>query len=459
MIFAADLGTSSLKAGLLSLEGRLEHHVRIPYPNPTGLNHMEFNPLQWEWAFHKALRDFPPVKITAISLSGNGPTLVPCDEAGKPLTPALLWLQDKNLRIEGQDSYYLPEAAWFKADSSEEIWKKTRWFFSPPEWLQFRLTGKPTKTIPHDSFKRFVWDSRQISTYSVDPRLFPELVYMGTNAGTITEEAGSRSGLAEGTVVAAAGSDFMSALLGSGTVEVGRVCDRAGTSEGINYCSPVPSNDSRLRDLPHLVEGLWNSAAILSSTGLVFEWYRHLTGQKNRPYEDTLAEVDRVPPGRDSPLFFPGHQGGTLWAFDGGSFHRLQPGHGFAEMGRAVMEAIGYGVRRGIEYLEDAGMKVEELRVTGGQARGDVWNQMKADITGRRLLIPMIEDAELAGCAACALVALGLADNLMEGADRFVRIKKVVEPRMEVSRLYEHSFSRYQEASKELLIRSTESLT
>lgn len=450
MILAADLGTGSLKAGLLSLDGRLEHQVRVPYPHPPGLGRDDFDPLQWEWAFLEALRQFPPVRISAISLSGNGPTLVPCDGSGHPLLPAAMWLQEKRHSLEGQESYYLPEAAWLRVHGGGKIWKGIRWLLSPPEWLQFRLTGRPTMTIPHESFRRFTWDSDQIAAYGFDSQIFPEVVMMGSLAGEVSRAAASRMGLAEGTAVAAVGSDFMAALLGSGTVEPGMVCDRAGTSEGINCCTLTPSRDGRLRDLPHLVEGLWNAAAILSSTGLVFEWYRRLTGQEKRPYEETLAEVGAVKPGQEAPLFFPGHRGDTLWAFGGGSFHRLEPGHGSAEMGRAVMESIGYGVRHGVELLEAAGMRVEEMRVTGGQARGEVWNQMKADITGRRLLIPMIEDAELAGCAACAVMALGQADHLLEGAVRFVRIRNIVEPRQEVNKCYNASYFRYREAAQAL---------
>ncbi|MCK5737200.1 MAG: FGGY-family carbohydrate kinase [Spirochaetaceae bacterium] len=450
MILAVDLGTSSLKAGLLDPDGSLKARVRVPYSHPPGLGRDDFDPLQWEQAFSEALGLLPSVKISALAMSGNGPTLVPCDKNGQPAGGAELWLHQHSNRIKDTKSYYLPKIDWLKRHR-KDIWRHTSAFLSCPEWLQYRLTGRKTMTLPHEGFRSYIWDEEQLDAYKLSSAMLPEMVPMGGIAGEVSAEASAKFGIESGVPVVSAGTDFMMALLGSGALEPGMVCDRAGTSEGINYCAEKPSGDSRLRDLPHVVEPYWNIAAILSSTGMVFEWYRRLTGQDNRNYERTLDEVDRIAPGRASPLFFPGYRGDTLWEFDGGSFHHLQPGHGRAEMGRAVMEAIGFAVRRGIELLEEASLPVTEMRVTGGQARGKVWNQMKADITGKRLLIPETEDAELAGCACCAAAALGRFDSVFQAAGTYVRIRSVVEPDQANVSLYNEAYQRYRDFASDLL--------
>ena len=446
MILAVDLGTGSLKAGLITHDGRLKARTRVSYPNPPGLGHDEFNPLEWELAFLEALKHLPAASVSCVALSGNGPTLVPCDAQGTPLAPAHLWLHSRSRPLEGCPSYYLPKADLLR-HSNPDVWERTRLLLSCPEWLQFRLTGRPLMTVPHEGFRPYVWDASQIRAYGLDAKLFPGIVVMGEPAGTVTESSPAAAYVPAGTPVAAVGSDFMAALLGSGAYTPGTVCDRAGSSEGINYCSNSPSAHPELRDLPHVVDGLWNSAAILSSTGTVFEWYRRLTGQEQRSYSDMLADVEAVPPGAQAPLFFPGPRGGSLWEFGNGSFHKLAPCHGRAEMGRAVMEAIGFAVRRGIEFLEDTGRPVESMRVTGGQARGAVWNQMKADITGKTLLIPEVEDAELIGGAACALTALGRAETPLLAADSLVRIKQRFLPRPGAVSVYNEAYERYAESA------------
>ena len=449
MILVADLGTGSLKAAIISPEGEMLSRVRIPYSNPPGLRGNEFDALEWEQAFLTALKKLPSVKLSCIALSGNGPTLVPCNASGKPLSPALIWFADQSLKREDQDSYYLPKAAWFHTHCPE-IWKNTHWLLSCPEWLQFRLCGTASMTLPHKTFGPYLWDEQQLEAYDIPSELFPEMIDMGELAGRVSAEASAQFGVPEGVPIAAVGSDFMAALLGSGTIKEGMVCDRAGTSEGINYCAAQPSGDARLRDLPHVVEGLWNISAVLSSTGLVFDWYRRLTGEESRPFAETLAAVDALEPGGKAPLFFPGAKGEVLWEFERGSFHRLEPGHGPAHMGRAVMEAIGFAVRRGIDIIESAGFPVEQMRICGGQARSAVWNQMKADITGKELLIPAIEDAELAGSAACAVAALGLAEHPIDASFRFVRIRSVFQPQDKIHRVYNDAYRRYREIFQSL---------
>ena len=57
--------------------------------------------------------------------------------------------------------------------------------------------------------------------------------------------------------------------------------------------------------------------------------------------------------------------------------------------------------------FEENGLQIGELRVTGGQARSPLWNQIKADITQRKILVPDVQDSELLGDACIGLYALG----------------------------------------------------
>ena len=69
-------------------------------------------------------------------------------------------------------------------------------------------------------------------------------------------------------------------------------------------------------------------------------------------------------------------------------------------MTRAVLESVGFAVRDVVAVMEEKGLAVEDMRVTGGQARSPLWNQVKADITGKRILVAEAQDAELVGDAS-----------------------------------------------------------
>ena len=274
---------------------------------------------------------------------------------------------------------------------------------------------------------------------------------MGTVVAPVAEHPVLETALRPGTPVIACGSDFIASLIGTGAVVPGRICDRAGTSEGINYCSSRPKGDSRLRELPHAVEGFTNLSAILSSTGSLFEWYRQLTGQEKFRYSETMDGVNRIPPSQDHPFFIPSMKGENLWEFKGGLFAGLDPGQGKFELGRSVMEAIGFAVRRGLEIFEELDLPVSEIRISGGQAKSPVWNQMKADITGKSMLIPEVEDAELMGCACLASVALGRYPDIVEAAESLVRIKQHFRPRPEFYEIYDRKYKRYRRACETAL--------
>ncbi len=84
----------------------------------------------------------------------------------------------------------------------------------------------------------------------------------------------------------------------------------------------------------------------------------------------------------------------------------LEPEHGIREAGSAVVKSIGFAVRNMIELMEEAGFDIDNIRVSGGQARNPLWNQMKSDMTGKTILVPEIFDGELLGCACSALTGL-----------------------------------------------------
>ncbi|MFO7850787.1 MAG: FGGY-family carbohydrate kinase, partial [Spirochaetia bacterium] len=275
-------------------------------------------------------------------------------------------------------------------------------------------------------------------------------VKTGTILGGVTEEASAEFGLSPGIPVISGGSDFLMALLGSGTVEPGITCDRTGTSEGINCCSRVPVSHPRIRTLPHAVEGYYNAAGILSSTGMIFEWFRRLTGQQHRNYEEMLEDIRRLEKNNGPPYFFPSLHRGAVWEFSGGAFTGLEADHGAEDMGRAVVNSIGFGIYNLIETLEHEGCRISSLRVSGGQGKNSVWNQMKADMTGKRVEIPRIIDAELTGCAVAAYSALD-NESVVDTARRLVGIEEVFYPDRDLHREYREQYREYERMCARML--------
>ena len=124
-ILCADVGTSSLKGGILSSSGRLVEWGRVPLLAGDAPGAAEWEAERWITAFKRLLDGFSlKSEISGLVISGNGPTIVPLDASGKPLGHALLWLDKREFRISGEKSFYLPKVAWLN-NNNPKIYEKT----------------------------------------------------------------------------------------------------------------------------------------------------------------------------------------------------------------------------------------------------------------------------------------------------------------------------------------------
>ncbi len=441
-VLAVDIGTSSVKSGLVTPDGSLlEQHIER-------LDGGDRSPGAWDpnaWIYvlkSLVLRYKKRSQTAAIVISGNGPTLIPLDTEGNPSFSALHWMNDQNAALPHVESFFLPKAAWLRENHPEDF-ARTRTFLACPEYIAYFLTGEKTAVTPHEDFTPYVYTDESIQSYCFEKTLFPPFVRTGQKIGNLRSAVSEQLDLPAGIPVFAGGPDFLMSLLGTATLEPGMTCDRAGTSEGINFCSRDRQQGERLRVLPHVLPQRYNVASILSSTGRLFSWYKQLTGQEDVSYRDMLANIEEDIYTFSRPWFFPSMHEGAVWEFSHGMFVGLGAEHGPREIGRAVVHSIGFAVREAIEILEEHCCPVKELRLSGGQAKNRIWNQIKADMTGKVLLVPEVEDSELVGNACAGFTGLGEYDSLQEASVNMVRIKNRYEPRPEAAKRFKEAYSNY----------------
>ncbi len=443
LCLAVDIGTSSVKAGLIDSSGVLHAFGRsdICYPDDS---YAALTPAHVYQSVREAIGQLPGrLQAAVLAISGNGPSLIPVDLKGNDLGMVLLWLDGRELRLEKTSSFFLPKLQWFR-QHKPDLFGRTHRVLSCAEYVMFCFCGEMHTASPSVDFDEYFWNQQDLAEYSLDAELFPDFARPGALVGHLKDDVAAELGLSKGLSCAATGSDFLMSLLGTATIKPGMVCDRAGSSEGINYCTSHPVKDGMLRTLPHIIPGLWNVSGILSSTGLLFEWFRRFTGMQDVSYLQMLQVIsDARPP---VPWFFPSLHRGASWEFRHGMFFGLGASHGTAEMGRAVVESIGFAVRETLEILRKSVGPVESVRACGGQTRNPVWNQMKADIIGVPLEIPEIPEAELLGGAVCGFACLAGQGSLPEIAESIVRIASVYEPCQAQHKEYSLEYENYSAA-------------
>ena len=463
MILTFDIGTSVLKGGIFDTSGGLRSRAEVPvHLSDRGdpLMH-EADANNWISALSlvTAQLELPrrsgSRKMQAVVVSGNGPTLVPVGSKGEPLDFAMTWMDRRGVEEARMVSeatgryvdptFYLPKALWIYRNKPD-VYRRTRHFCTCPEFIDLYLTGRAFTVLPSEQFTPYIWTPETIERLGMDPQKFPPFIRPGEAVGEVRQEAEELLGIPAGTPVFAGGPDFVMTLLGTATVRPGRACDRAGTSEGINLCAEQTIEDRRLMCLPHIIEGYTNISGIISTSGKALSWFKSISGRGELDYESLFEDICQVPPGSRSLLFLPYLAGerAPLWdPYARGTFIGLTAKHGRKEMTRAVVEAVGFAIRDVIEVMEENGLQIGELRVTGGQSKSPLWNQIKADITGRKILVPDVQDSELLGAACIGLFALGSYQSLAAASDSLVRIGRSYDPSPDLRELYDRLFELY----------------
>ena len=463
MILVYDIGTSLIKGALFDHNAVIIDHFEVPVAlleNEDPLLH-EQDPEAWINSIkeiNKRIVNSLHGNIDGVVISGNGPTLLPAGVDGKPLTTAISWMDsrcsaesDIIKEITGSyidSTFYLPKAYWlFK--HRPDIYEKTEYFFSCPEYINFLLTGNAATILPGKHFLKYFWTDDILNRLSLDPGRFPGFIKPGSMVGRVTEKGMSLFGLKAGIPVIAGGPDFIMSILGTGTISPGQACDRAGTSEGINLCSERMIADNRLLSYGHIIDDYYNISGIISTTGKALEWFKNITGREKLNYNRIFKDIFGIPAGSGKLIFLPYLAGerAPIWDDNArGSFIGLTVNHGLNEMTHAVLESVGYAIRHVIEVMEENGVSMQELRITGSPAKSPLWNQIKANITGKRILVPLLTDSELLGDLCLALYGLGEYDNLAAAAAEMVKIKDVYYPDPGSEKVYGDYFQLYKDA-------------
>lgn len=467
MILAYDIGTTFLKAAVVSIGGRVlaSAHVPVRMVESRQPQWRECDPNTWLTGMavvtaQLGLRE--KGRIRGVVVSANGPTLVPVNEEGVPLDFAMTWMdrradEEADLVSEFTDtpldaSFYLPKALWIMRHKPD-IYERTRWFLPCAEYVCHVLTGHAVRIIPTPLFRDFFWNENAVPHLRMDPEKLPPFVDIGDVIGTVGADAEETLGVPAGLPVIAGGPDFVMSIIGTAATQAGRCCDRAGTSEGVNLCWSAPVHDRRLLCFPHVVSGAFNVSGMISSTGAALDWASHTLGGGRSEMEALLKDAASAPAGAGRLLFLPFLSPERFSVWDSrlrGAWLGLTLNHGKPEMMRAVVESSGYAVRAVLNVMNEVGCRATDIRVTGGLARLPMWCQARADITGTKVLLPEQEESDLVGNACVGFYGLEEFQSPADAAENLVRFQKIYLPNPAVSEIYNELFESFALACGEL---------
>jgi ribulokinase len=491
-ILGIDAGTESFRAGVFDGSGKcLGFGVS---PNRTVHRHpgwAEQSPRDWDIALvdciRKALKKsrVSGSDIRGIGVDGTSCTVVFLDGAGQPLRDALMWMDiravkeaeqaaatgDPALRYVGGGNV---SAEWFPCKTAwvmhnePAVYANAQTVFEQTDWLALRLTGEPTINIDTATIRWFYNINEgglPVSLYKAMGlgdllgKVPSRVVKIGETVGGLTHEMAQKTGLVEGTPVAGGAADAFIGVIGINALKPGTAALITGSS---HLVIGITEKEIHARGLfgsypDAILPGLQVIEGGQVSTGSVVHWFTEgfigaeiaaqAAKKKCSVYDVLNGQASALPPGSEGLIVLEHWQGNrTPWTdpLSRGVIRGLTLGHTPAHVYRAILEGVAYGTEVIVRRMAQEGVRIDSLIACGGATASDLWMQIHADVSGKRIGIPEEPQAVTLGSGIAAAVAAGLHPDLATAADAMVRVKRWIEPDSSAHERYRELVGHYE---------------
>ncbi|MBM3878879.1 MAG: hypothetical protein FJ387_04060 [Verrucomicrobia bacterium] len=489
-----DLGSTSLKAVLYDLTGRVAAHASRPtelvHPYRAHPDWAIWRPEQIWGGVASALREAtarlkPPAKIHAVAVTGMGMDGLPIDAEGQWLYPFISWhcprtvpqqqgwLEHvgaaKQFAIGGNPIWAFNTALrilWMREHEPDVLRRTDKWLLIE-DFVNFMLCGEratdfsmASSTLLFDQTQRS-WSQELLQLSGIDRAWLADPKPSGTLLGHVHARAAQATGLPEGTPVVLGGHDFLCGALPVGAFRPGVVLNVVGTWEMVvsTLERPVLTETARASGWwidSHVARDRYAAIGSVVAADML-EWFRKHFGfeeahqarsQGGVDWDYLMALAQSAPPGAGGVMFLPHMSGSTIPAVDpqsSGAFVGLRNIVGKSHIVRAMIEGLNYQFLELIGGLRTAlGVHPERFVAVGGGAQNAFWTQNKADMVGKPFELPAVEEATPLGAAILAGIGVGLYRDEADAFARVYRPGRVVEPDLRLTAQYAERFPTFQ---------------
>ncbi len=487
-LLGIDIGTSACKVAVFEKDGTVAAQATGSYPvyYPKE-GWAEQNPEEWWMAVCCAIREvlkkgeISPEEIKGVGIDGQSWSAIAIDAQGKVLTNTPIWMDtraqsicdrlnteiggEKIFQVSGnslQPSYTTAKILWYK-ENLPEVYQKIDKILQSNSYIAFRLTGAITQE-PSQGYglhcfdmHRGMWDEDMCEKLGIPRSFLPEIVPCDQVVGTVTEKAAEECGLQVGTPVVAGGLDAACGTLGAGVIHPGETQEQGGQAGGMSICMDRYQADPRLILGFHVVPGKWLLQGGTTGGGGVMRWFE----REFADYERSIAEkkgesslvqlneiAEDIPAGSEGVLFLPYMAGerSPIWNPDAkGVFYGLDFSKTKGHMVRACMEGVAFSLRHNLEVAREGGAKADVLRAMGGAANSLLWTQIKADVTGKTIIVPSSDTATTLGAAILAGIGVGMYQSYEEAVALTVKETRKHQADPRTKEIYDQAFGKYKE--------------
>lgn len=478
-VVAIDVGTQSARALVVAPDGAIIALARVPFAPYVAERPgwAEQDPeVYWSAVGEACRRVLADPAVTRDSLAGvalttQRGTVVVTDDAGRPLRPAITWLDDR--RTEGLPPFggvggvtalgfrllglrdtietfaAACEAGWLRANEPE-TWARIRRYLLLSGFIAHRLTGRFVDStaaqvgyLPFD-YRAFRWAKPgdwRWTVAPVDPAWLPDLVPPTGHLGEITPAAAAATGLPVGLPLIAAAADKACEILGSGAVTPEIAAISFGTAATVNttmrrYVEPIPL----VPPFPSAVPGAYSLEIQVYRGYWMVEWFKREFAAAEVARAEALGVAPEVlfdelaasvPAGSMGLMLQPYWSAGVRIPGPEakGAIIGFGDVHTRAHVYRAILEGLAYALRDGLERTaRRTGVRPTSLRIAGGGSQSPAAVQLTADVFGLPVARGVTHEASGLGAAIDAAVGLGIHRDIGSAVAAMVHVGEVRDP-------------------------------
>ncbi len=469
-----DIGTGGSRALLVDARGAVKASFTAVHEDMQMLRHLwaEQRPENWWDACQVAVKGVMAeagatgADVHGIGLSGQMHGLVLLDENDAVIRPALIWCDQRSqVQVDFINreltpakvleyianpvvtGFTLPKLLWVR-DHEPQNFTRVRKMLLPKDYIRFCLTGvfatevsDASGTALFDVVRRN-WSFEMADALGIDRSILPEVFESSAITGELWPEVAENLGLHAGTPVVGGGGDQAASAVGNGIVETGIVSCTLGTSGVVFAHMDEPHYDpkGRVHTFCHAVPGKWHVMGVTQGAGLSLQWLRNQLAP-GVGYSSLTKEAATADCGSQGLFWLPylmGERTPHLDATARAAWVGLTAKHTRADLIRSVIEGVSYSQKDGLAIIEEMGVPVESVRISGGGATSAFWKQILADVFAKRVTTLESQEGSAYGAALLAMVGTGAFASVEEACRATIREVESVEPRPVESARYQN---------------------
>ncbi|NLF02534.1 MAG: hypothetical protein GX601_16325 [Anaerolineales bacterium] len=478
-LIGIDVGTQGARAIACDDSGVVLAHAEQSFqscePSDLPAGWFEQDPQAW-WSatahclqrVSRALRQSgaDPSTLAGLSVTSTSGTVCLVDEHGAPQGSALMY-NDQRAVEEAEEvnrvgatlaeelgyrflpSWALPKLLWLRRHDVGR-YTRARLFLSPTDFIIGKLTGRFDVTDYSNALKtgydlgRGCWPAFIEDDLGIPLGLLPQVVAPGAQVGDVSRGASQETGLPSGVPVLAGMTDGCASQVSTGAVAPGQWNSTLGTTLVLKGVTRELLRDPLGRVYCHRhPDGHWLPGGASNTGG---ECIARRFDASRLERLNALA-LQRAP---TDGIVYPLVRRGERFPFSRPEAVGFELGDIADEATRytAYLEGVGYVERLSYDVLQALGAEIGgEVFAAGGATESGAWLQLRADILGRRLLVP----EHSGGAMGAAIVAAGgtIYKGIVPAAQAMVRIAQEVAPRPELRVAYDERYARFVAACRQ----------